>query len=138
LISLLPRNPIVTRTVEEIGPDTDWECILDTKCSFKLLYLLRTIEQIVNITAESPEEQRRQSEWFSAFLASNGFKRLYDLFLSWESGSSSGSDGGAGDGGSHDGASASLGKECLESLLKLINAFILGTYSSTSTTQVVT
>ena len=104
LLSGLPFNPEMKSRLHKIDESTVWEDFIVTSSPFKLLYSLQIIDSIISDNTD----KETQAVWYEKFINSSGVKLIFDTFLNH-----------------NEYLTGRLKKRCIESVLKLINIFMI-------------
>ena len=121
LVCKLPTNPDVLELVSNIEASTDWNLVLNSEFSYKLLYVLQVIQSFL----QDPSQDEMLTDfpikrkWKILFIRTYGVKALLDKLTSCQS------------------RLNTCQKICLESVVKIVSVFILSAFTRTDIIETV-
>jgi ubiquitin C-terminal hydrolase len=76
LLSKIPVNERIYNDMKDLNLNGDWNSLLDSRCTFKLLYSLQIVNSIIN--SDDCED------WKYKFLGLGGLKHVYDILTGFK------------------------------------------------------
>ena len=95
----------------------DWSSIITFSSKYRLMYCLQIIEAIMEEEFQTEDEYEKRKQWREQFILRGGFEYILGIFLNMHETKILSSE-----------TMASLEKECLELLGKIINKFLQSVY----------